>query len=85
MVGTKYNIIKGDAFELIKTLDNNSIDLLITSPPYNVGKIYEKEVDFNSYLKPYAEFAKVAFDKVSPKGVFVGKLVTTLKMAKFTL
>jgi adenine-specific DNA-methyltransferase len=68
MVGTKYNIIKGDAFELIKTLDNNSVDLLITSPPYNVGKIYEKEVDFNSYLKPYAEFAKVAFDKTSPHG-----------------
>jgi adenine-specific DNA-methyltransferase len=68
MVGTKYNIIKGDAFELIKTLDNNSVDLLVTSPPYNVGKIYEKEVDFNSYLKPYAEFAKVAFDKVSPQG-----------------
>jgi adenine-specific DNA-methyltransferase len=41
MLHEKYKINKGDTFELIKTLDDNSIDLLITSPPYNVGKAYE--------------------------------------------
>ncbi len=70
--GAKYNIIKGDTFELIKTLDDNSVDLLITSPPYNVGKIYEKEVDFNSYLKPYTEFAKITFEDFSTREYLLG-------------
>jgi adenine-specific DNA-methyltransferase len=64
----EYKIIKGDAFELIKKFDDNSIDLLITSPPYNVGKIYEKKVDFAEYLKPYEDFAKDVFNKLSPQG-----------------
>lgn len=68
MLGNNYKIVKGDAFDLIKKLDDNSVDLLITSPPYNVGKVYEKKVDLHTYLKPYNEFAKIAFDKISPQG-----------------
>ena len=68
MLSNNYKIVKGDAFDLLKKLDNNSVDLLITSPPYNVGKVYEKKVDFHTYLKPYKEFAKIAFDKISPRG-----------------
>jgi adenine-specific DNA-methyltransferase len=63
-----FKITKGDTFDLIKSLDDNSVDLLITSPPYNVGKVYEKRVDFQKYLSPYVEFAKIAYTKISPKG-----------------
>src|SRR6266705_2079145 len=68
MLNEKYKITKGDTFNLIKSLDDNSIDLLITSPPYNVGKVYEKEIDFHTYLNPYVEFAKIAFKKIAPRG-----------------
>ena len=68
MIPTKYEITKGDTFKLIKTLADNSVDLLITSPPYNAGKVYEKEVDFHAYLNPYVEFAEVAFAKIAPTG-----------------
>ena len=64
----QYKIVEGDAFELIKKFDDNSVDLLITSPPYNIGKIYEKRVHLAEYLKPYNEFAKDVFNKLSPKG-----------------
>ena len=39
----RYNpkIKKVDAFKAIKKEKDNSIDLLITSPPYNLGKEYE--------------------------------------------
>jgi modification methylase len=30
-------ILKGDVLEVLKTLDDNSIDLGVTSPPYNKG------------------------------------------------
>ena len=34
-------IIKGDTFNLIKKEKKDSIDLIISSPPYNIGKNYE--------------------------------------------
>lgn len=68
MLNAHYKILRGDAFELINTLADNSLDLLITSPPYNIGKVYEKRTDFASYLAPYTEFAKHVFQKLSPTG-----------------
>jgi adenine-specific DNA-methyltransferase len=68
MDDAKYALSKGNTFELIKTLDDNSVDLLITSPPYNIGKVYEKRTDFASYLKPYVEFAKHIYTKLAPTG-----------------
>lgn len=34
------DIRKGDALELLKNVSNNSIDLIIADPPYNLGKNY---------------------------------------------
>lgn len=33
---------QGDTLEFLKTLPSNLVNLIITSPPYNLGKIYEK-------------------------------------------
>lgn len=68
MFNQDYKILKGDSFKLIKALKNNSVDLAITSPPYNIGKAYEKKVDLQKYLEPYREFAKNLYGKVSSKG-----------------
>ena len=32
------NLLKGDCLELLKTLENESIDALITDPPYNIAR-----------------------------------------------
>ena len=37
-------IRKGDTFNLVNSLKNDSVALTITSPPYNIGKVYEKKV-----------------------------------------
>jgi site-specific DNA-methyltransferase (adenine-specific) len=34
------NVILGDSFEVIKKLPDNSIDLLVVDPPYNLSKTY---------------------------------------------
>jgi adenine-specific DNA-methyltransferase len=68
VIANEHEITKGDAFENIKQLDDNSIQLLITSPPYNIGKVYEKRTDFAKYLQPFAQFAKDAFKKITPTG-----------------
>src|SRR3989338_6476417 len=64
----QYSIKKGDAFELVRSLQNGSVHLTITSPPYNIGKVYEKKVELHDYLKPYLAFAKVLYEKTSLGG-----------------
>lgn len=62
------HFIQGDTFQLIDSLDDISIDLTITSPPYNLGKIYEQKKILTEYLNPYYEFARKLFDKTKPTG-----------------
>lgn len=47
-----------DALKFCKGLPDGSVDLIITSPPYNIGKAYETRVSINEYLdnlKPILE------------------------------
>ena len=46
----KYNLVNADRMKLLKKFENNSVQLIITSPPYNIGKIYEKKQTLKSYL-----------------------------------
>jgi adenine-specific DNA-methyltransferase len=43
-------VAQGDSAELLKDVPNDSIQLIITSPPYNVGKEYENEIVLSDYL-----------------------------------
>lgn len=63
-----YKIIKGNSFELIKELDKNSIKLAITSPPYNIGKIYEKRTTLEKYLSSYNKFAEELYRCITDDG-----------------
>jgi len=47
MIGLEY--ILGDSLKKVKKLDSEKFKLIITSPPYNVGKEYEKKKSFESY------------------------------------
>ena len=44
-------VICGDCLEVIKEIEDNSISLLITSPPYNVGMSYELELSEQDYYE----------------------------------
>ena len=44
-------LFNGDCSELLKNIPSDSVDLVITSPPYNIGKKYEKKASLESYLK----------------------------------
>jgi site-specific DNA-methyltransferase (adenine-specific) len=46
-------IINGDCVEVMKTLPEGCIDLIVTSPPYGVGiayDVHEDDVEFEDYL-----------------------------------
>jgi adenine-specific DNA-methyltransferase len=40
-----------DCLELLKELPDKSIDLVVSSPPYNIGKAYETRACLKSYLE----------------------------------
>lgn len=70
----KYEIKTGDSFDLIKQLDDNSIDLIVTSPPYADIVNYGKQV---SIMKPsdYVDWILPLFNEIyrvlKPSGSFI--------------
>jgi site-specific DNA-methyltransferase (adenine-specific) len=50
---TKAQVKCGDAIDLLSTLEEDSVDLIIADPPYNLGKSYgnnSDEMSFSDYL-----------------------------------
>ena len=43
-------LFEGDTLQLLPTIPSDSIRLIVTSPPYNLGKSYETRVDLDTYL-----------------------------------
>lgn len=41
----------GDRLDLLSELPNGAARLIVTSPPYNIGKKYEKRIAFKHYLE----------------------------------
>ncbi len=44
-------LFDGNCSDLLKDIPSSSVDLVITSPPYNLGKKYEKKMSLQAYLK----------------------------------
>ncbi len=43
-------LYNGDCLDLLKQIPDKSIQLIITSPPYNIGKEYEKKISLDKYI-----------------------------------
>lgn len=48
-------LITGDSIEIIKNFPNESVDLVCTDPPYNLGKDYGNNIDWKQWHE-YEEF-----------------------------
>jgi len=61
---------KMDCSEFMKRLNNEIIDLTITSPPYNIGKEYEKILKTEDYLEWCKKWMSQIFQVTSSFGSF---------------
>lgn len=43
----------GDCLNLLKNIPDESMQLIVTSSPYNIGKEYEKRLKLKTYLDQY--------------------------------
>lgn len=64
----EYRYENKDALEFCKTLPDKSVDLIITSPPYNIGKEYEVKVGIEAYLDNIKPILKELVRILSDKG-----------------
>jgi DNA modification methylase len=53
------NIICGDALDVIKNIKDSSVDIVVTSPPYNFNMAYDKHNDDNSHSEYTDKLIKI--------------------------
>lgn len=65
---TDYEIKKGDCLNVLKKIEDEKFDLIITSPPYNIGKSYETKTSIEKYLETQEEIINELVRTLSKKG-----------------
>ncbi len=74
-LGTKeHKIIFGDAIDALKSIPDESIDLIFADPPYNIGKNFNGKIEKwkteESYLEWCYEWIDLCIQKLKPNGSF---------------
>jgi len=57
-----------DVVDFLKQIPDNFVTLVVTSPPYNIGKPYEKRVELKQYLNWQKEVIKECTRVLKPEG-----------------
>ncbi len=58
----------GDAQTFLKTIPDEAISLVVTSPPYNIGKAYERKQDITTYLTGQKAVIRELVRILDPRG-----------------
>lgn len=66
--GADVVLFEGDRLDFMRSLPEKSVNLVITSPPYNIGKEYEKRKDLSTYLDEQEETIKEAIRVLADNG-----------------
>jgi adenine-specific DNA-methyltransferase len=61
-------VYPGDCLELLRTIPDESLSLVVTSPPYNIGKEYERKLTLETYLAQQALVIKECIRCLTAKG-----------------
>lgn len=61
-------IYNGNCIDFLNTIPDNSIQLIVTSPPYNIGKEYEKQTPLEEYISFQINVINLCIDKLKEGG-----------------
>ncbi len=61
-------IFEGNNLAFIETLPVEAVDLVVTSPPYNIGKDYETRTDLDEYLAVQQQLIESVVRVLTPTG-----------------
>ena len=65
----EYSLFRFDAEMVLKKIPDESIDLIITSPPYNLSKEYEKKkkITMSEYFDWQGRIISLCYKKLKPR------------------
>ena len=69
--GSSIRIIWGDAYRALKALDNESVHLMVTSPPYYNAREYSNWENLNDYLRDMQHIIYEAYRVLDNHRVFI--------------
>jgi adenine-specific DNA-methyltransferase len=61
-------VYPGHCLDLLKGVPNDTLQLIVTSPPYNIGKEYEKKLNLNKYIEQQAAVITECVRALSDQG-----------------
>jgi len=61
-------VYPGGCLDLLKTVPDGAIQLVVTSPPYNIGKEYEKKLNLKNYIAQQAAVITECVRALSEQG-----------------
>src|SRR4030067_2906630 len=61
-------LYQGDCLELLKSVPDGFVDLIVTSPPYNLGKPYENRLELEAYLSQQRRVIEACTRVLNPTG-----------------
>lgn len=82
-----YTLINGDSAEYIKTMPDNSVDFILTDPPYNLGQYSTGNIELSwraDMNNDVAEWDKITFDPADWVEEFIRILKPTGNIFAFT-
>ena len=67
----EYHFFEADCIKGLKRIDENSVDVVVTSPPYNIGlkyKSYDDNLEADEYIQWSVEWMNAVFRVLKPEG-----------------
>lgn len=64
----RVTIYPGDCMDFLATLPDESVQLVVTSPPYNIGKEYETTLDIDTYVAQQRRIIDECVRVLRPEG-----------------
>ena len=61
-------LFRGNCIDLLSDMPDESVKLVVTSPPYNIGKSYEKRAPLETYLAQQEAIIKECVRVLTPDG-----------------
>ena len=61
-------VFPGECLHLLKTIPDEALQLIVTSPPYNIGKEYEERLKIGDYLEQQSSVIRECIRCLSPRG-----------------
>ena len=67
-VDADFSFYFGDCLKFLKTIPDGAANLIVTSPPYNIGKEYERRSSLSDYVEAQEKVITECVRVLAPNG-----------------